>query len=116
MTLNPLRDDDWIPPWTCQYTGKWQFTFAPDFSGFDPDTGELWSPAKIVEILGLKVADSSAAKEACVKVIAAFPKEAQDYKTKPKLIGFFIKKVLDETNNQANPKEITPILKQLLEE
>lgn len=38
------EDPDWVAPWRCPWTGKQDFTFAPDFSGIDPDTRKPRSP------------------------------------------------------------------------
>lgn len=111
MGLNPPRDDDWWPPWTCPWTGKWQFTFAPNFSGFNPDTGQLWSPKEIVEHLGLKLGDIEETRAACHKVVAAHPDKAAAYRAgKTNLLGFFIKLVMDETGRRASPKDASAIL------
>ncbi len=116
MKLNPPRDDDWVPPWTCPTTGKWNFTTAPDFSGLDPDTGEPWSPRKVVQLLGLKQASGEETRAACEKVVAANPDKVAIYrKGKTNMLGFFIKLVMDETNRQASPQEATQILTELLQ-
>jgi aspartyl-tRNA(Asn)/glutamyl-tRNA(Gln) amidotransferase subunit B len=91
------------------------FTFAPDFSGLDPDTGEPWSVKKVVELMGLKRASNEETRSACVKVVEANPDKVDAYKKgKTNLIGFFIKLVMDETNRQASPQEATKILTELL--
>ena len=105
----------WIAPWRCKLTGKQHFSFAPDFSGFNPNTGELWSPNDIVESLGLKVESSDNTRLICEQVINDNPKEVALYKSgKTNLVGFFVKKVLDATNKQANPKEASQIIAELL--
>jgi hypothetical protein len=115
MKLKPLRDDDWVPPWTCPITGKWQFTFAPDFSGLDPDTGEPWSPRKVVQLLGLKMASSDDTRAACEKVVSANPDKVASYRAgKTNMLGFFIKLVMEETHKQASPKDASAILTELL--
>ena len=102
-------------PWTCPWTGKSHFTFAPNFSGLDPDTGELWSPKKVVQLMGLKNLSSDFVKIACEKVVANNADKVASYKAgKVNLIGFFIKLVLEETNKQADPKIAVEILKDLM--
>lgn len=113
--LNPPREDDWVPPWACPITGKWQFTQAPDFSGLDADTGEPWSPRKVVQLMGLKMASSDDTRTACEKVVVANPDKVASYRAgKTNLLGFFIKLVMDETKKQASPKDASAILTELL--
>jgi Asp-tRNA(Asn)/Glu-tRNA(Gln) amidotransferase B subunit len=108
-------EDSFKPIWTCPWTGKCNFTFAPDFSGLDPETGEPWSPKKIVQLMGLKNLSSDFVKIACEKVIANNPDKVILYKSgKVNLIGYFIKLVLEETNKQADPKIAVEILKELM--
>lgn len=115
LGLVPPRDDDWWPAWTDPWTGKWMFTFAPDFSGFNPDTGKLWSPKEIVDHLGIKKASGDETRTACEKVVAANPDKVAVYRAgKTNMIGFFIKLVMDETKRQASPQEATQILTELL--
>ena len=115
MKLKPPRDDGWVPPWTCPITGKWQFTQPPDFSGLDADTGEPWSPRKVVQLLGLKKASGEETRAACEKVVAANPDKVASYRAgKTNLLGVFIKLVMDETQKQASPKDASAILTELL--
>lgn len=91
------------------------FTFAPDFSGLDPDTGRPWGPKRIIEILGIKAATGEETRAACEKVVAANPDKVATYRAgKTNVMGFFIKLVMDETKRQASPQEATRILTELL--
>ena len=87
-----------------------------DFSGIDPDTGERWSPRKVAEILGLRaVNDEGEIRQVCERVVGLYPAQAESYrKGKVAVIGFFIKKVMDETKNGAEPNITTRVLKELL--
>ena len=110
-----IEEEEWIAPWRCPWTKKQHFSFAPDFSGFDPDTGEMWAPTKIAKLMGFSLATDEVVKTACQKVIDNNPSQAEAYrKGKVNLIGFFIKAVLDETNKTADPKTAKPILESLL--
>jgi Asp-tRNA(Asn)/Glu-tRNA(Gln) amidotransferase B subunit len=113
--MEPDSEEIWTAPYRCPWTGKQNFTFAPDFSGLDPDTGELWSPRKVVQLMGLKVADNSIVQAACQSVIDKNADMATSYRNgKKNLIGHFIKLVLEETNKQADPKSAKQILESLL--
>lgn len=87
-----------------------------DFSGIDPETGERWSPKKIVQILGLRaVNDESEIRQICEKIVSLNPKQVEDYrKGKKNVLGFFVKKVMDETKNGAEPNITVRILTELL--
>ena len=93
-----------------------KITEAPDFSGLDPETGKPWSPKKVVKILGLKkVSDPEKLLTICQGVVKKFPNQMQQYKNgKSKLIGFFIKKVMEETKSGAEPKLTKEILNRVL--
>lgn len=73
-------------------------TQAPNFKGLDETTGEPWSPAKVVQCLGLKVLRApEAIREVCSQVLTAAPHQVAEYRSgKTKLMGFFIKQVLKE--------------------
>lgn len=87
-----------------------------DFSGIDPETGERWSPRKIVQILGLRaINDEGEILQVCEKVIGLYPKQAEEYrKGKKNVIGRFIKAVMDETKNGANPLITNRVLEEIL--
>ena len=71
---------------------------------------------KVIESKGLKqITDSSAIEAAVDKVIAENPGQVADYKAgKDKLIGFFVGKVMQATQGQANPGQVNQILKDKL--
>lgn len=116
MNNNKPIEVAWSAPWKCPWTDKQDFTLAPDYSGLDPDTGEAWSPIKVVKLMGLVKASFEVVEVACQKVINNNIKQVESYKLgKKNLIGFFIKLVMDETNRQADPKTAKDILEKLLE-
>ena len=77
-------------------------------------TGE--DPASIVERRGLKqISDEAALWEIVERVVAANPKQAEDYaKGKEGLMGFFVGRVMKETQGRANPAMTTDLLKKRL--
>lgn len=89
---------------------------APDFSGLDPETLEPWSPKKVAKILGLQSFNSSEKiRTICEKILKENPKQVEIYQNgKTKIIGFFVKKIMDETKSGANPKIINDVLKELM--
>jgi aspartyl-tRNA(Asn)/glutamyl-tRNA(Gln) amidotransferase subunit B len=69
----------------------------------------------IVAAEGLaQVSDGGALEEACKRVIAAHPVEAERFPTNPKLMGFFVGAVMKETGGKGNPKAVNEILRKLL--
>lgn len=70
----------------------------------------------IVEREGLKqVSDTSALEPAIDKVIAANPKQAEDFRGgKDKLLGFFVGQVMKETGGKANPGLLGDLIKKKL--
>jgi hypothetical protein len=115
MGLHPPREDDWWPPWTDPWTGYWMFGFTPALNRFNPDTGQLWTVADVVKHLGLKTVSSDETRAACEKVVAANPDKVAAYRSgKTNLLGFFMRLVMDETQKQANPKEASTILGEIL--
>ncbi|AFZ32781.1 aspartyl/glutamyl-tRNA(Asn/Gln) amidotransferase subunit B [Gloeocapsa sp. PCC 7428] len=70
------------------------------------------SPKAIVERDNLgQISDSSALEQAIDQVIAANPKELEQYRNgKTKLLGFFVGKVLKETGGRADPKLTNQLL------
>lgn len=110
-----MEGDNWIAPWRCPWTGKQHFSFAPDFSGFNPDTGELWSPKDVVNALGLTRADNNEIEVACQEVLSSNPDKVATYKSgKVGIIGFFMGKVMEATQKRADPKVAQETLKRLL--
>jgi hypothetical protein len=117
LGLNPPRDDDWWPPWTDPDTGYWMFSFTPNPKRFNPDTGQLWTMEAFVKHLGIKAVSADETRIACEKVMAANPDKVAVYRSgKTNIMGFFIKLVMDETQKQANPKDASTILTELLKE
>jgi len=64
------------------------------------------SPQKFVESKGLiQISDAGAIESAIDAVLAANPKELEQYRAgKTKLLGFFVGKVMKETGGRADPK------------
>lgn len=91
-------------------------TQAPDFTGLDETTGEPWAPAKVAQLLGLKVlADPEAIREVCTQVLAKSSSQVAEYRAgKPKLMGYLIKQVMDATSGRADPRVTQQVLKELL--
>jgi len=81
---------------------------------------KMWSEGltagEIVERDGLsQVSDTDALKAACQRVIEGHPKEAERLRQgDKKLIGFFVGRVMKETQGKANPKAVNEILRSLL--
>jgi hypothetical protein len=106
---------DYYEGWWDFCPQKRHFTEAPDFSGLDPDTGEPWSPRKVVEILGLEVQDSSELQGVCEGVIQDHPKEVELYrKGKTKVLGKLIKATLDASGGKADPRAAKEVLETML--
>jgi aspartyl-tRNA(Asn)/glutamyl-tRNA(Gln) amidotransferase subunit B len=63
------------------------------------------APGRIVEAKGLQqISDEAALWEIIDRVVGANPKQAEEYaKGKDGLFGFFVGKVMKETNGRANP-------------
>jgi aspartyl-tRNA(Asn)/glutamyl-tRNA(Gln) amidotransferase subunit B len=93
-----------------------EITEPPDFSGLDPETGEPWSPHKIVRLLGLRaIHDPGEIRRVCVRVVDGHPQQAETYrKGKTKVLGFLVKKVMDETRDGPDPKLTRETLMELL--
>lgn len=109
-------DDDWVAPWRCPWTKKQHFSFAPDFSGFNPDTGELWSPKDVVKALGMTRANVEETEAVCQQVITDNADKVKMYQAGKKgVFGFFMGQVMDLTHKRADPKAVQEILKRLLE-
>ncbi|HET9149425.1 MAG TPA: Asp-tRNA(Asn)/Glu-tRNA(Gln) amidotransferase subunit GatB [Alphaproteobacteria bacterium] len=77
------------------------------------DTGK---PAKaIVEEKGLKqITDTGAIEAAADKVIADNPKQVEQYRKNPNIIGWFVGQVMKATGGKANPAAVNEILKKKL--
>lgn len=91
-------------------------TEAPDFSGIDPETGERWSPRKVVRLLGLRaVNDPGEIRSICERVVSSSPEQAAQLKAgKRGLLGFFLKRVMEETRGGADPVATNRILAEML--
>ncbi len=74
------------------------------------------SAAEIVEEKGLKQISDSGAIEAIVdEVIAAAPKQVEQYRSgNEKIIGWFVGQVMKATGGKANPGAVNQVLKQKL--
>ena len=70
------------------------------------------SPQKLVESKGLiQISDTGAIESAIDAVLAANPKELEQYRAgKTKLLGFFVGKVMKETGGRADPKLTNQLL------
>ena len=70
------------------------------------------SPRKLVESKGLiQISDTGAIESAIDAVLAANPKELEQYRAgKTKLLGFFVGKVMKETGGRADPKLTNELL------
>jgi aspartyl-tRNA(Asn)/glutamyl-tRNA(Gln) amidotransferase subunit B len=74
------------------------------------------SPKQLVESKGLiQISDTSVIEAAIDEVIAAFPKELEQYRNgKTKMLGFFVGQVLKKTGGRADPKLTNQLLAQKL--
>lgn len=81
---------------------------------------EMWTtgkaPKEIVKEKGLvQVSDPSAIENAVRKIMAASPKNVEEYRAgKEKLFGFFVGQVMKEMQGKANPGMVNDIIKALL--
>ncbi len=72
-------------------------------------------PKAIVEDRGLKQMTDTGAIEAIVdEIIAANPAQAEQVKTKPKTLGWFVGQVMKATKGKANPQAVNEILRRKL--
>ena len=70
------------------------------------------SAAEIVEKRGLRQVSDTGALEAMIdQLIAANPGQAEQVKTKPQAIGWFVGQVMRQTQGKANPGAVNDILK-----
>ncbi len=79
----------------------------------------LWreggDPREIVEARGLKqVTDTGAIEAAVDAVISANPDKAEQVKTKPAMLGWFVGQVMKATQGKANPQAANALLKRKL--
>ncbi len=69
-------------------------------------------PMQIVEQRGMKqVTDTGAIEAAVDAVLAANPDKAEQAKTKPGMLGWFVGQVMKETGGKANPQSVSDLLK-----
>jgi aspartyl-tRNA(Asn)/glutamyl-tRNA(Gln) amidotransferase subunit B len=70
-------------------------------------------PAGIIARMGLvQVSDETSLGAAIDKVLAANPKQLEEYRSgKAKVMGFFVGQVMKETRGQANPQVVNELLK-----
>jgi aspartyl-tRNA(Asn)/glutamyl-tRNA(Gln) amidotransferase subunit B len=76
------------------------------------------SPTKRVEAEGLiQISDTSVLEAAIAEVLAAHPKELEQYRNgKTKMLGFFVGQVMKKTSGRADPKLTNQLLAQRLNE
>jgi aspartyl-tRNA(Asn)/glutamyl-tRNA(Gln) amidotransferase subunit B len=79
------------------------------------ETGE--SARAIIDREGLKqISDTTALAQIADEVIAANPKQAEQYKSgKTTVLGFFVGQVMKATKGQANPAAVNEILREKLQ-
>ena len=69
-------------------------------------------PLQIVEQRGMKqVTDTGAIEAAVDAVLAANPDKAEQAKTKPGMLGWFVGQVMKDTGGKANPQSVSDLLK-----
>ncbi|WP_317930964.1 Asp-tRNA(Asn)/Glu-tRNA(Gln) amidotransferase subunit GatB [Halioxenophilus sp. WMMB6] len=84
--------------------------------------GEGDSADAVIEAKGLKqVSDSGALEKMADEVIAASPKQVDNYKNadpdkRPKMLGYFVGQIMKASKGQANPQAINEILLKKLNE
>jgi aspartyl-tRNA(Asn)/glutamyl-tRNA(Gln) amidotransferase subunit B len=78
------------------------------------ETGD--APSIIMEREGLKqISDSGALEKIADEVIAANPKQVEQYKAgKAALLGFLVGQVMKASRGQANPAAVNEVLKKKL--
>ena len=79
--------------------------------------GQGGRAAAIIDALGLRqLTDAAAIEEVCQRVLDHPDNQAQvkRYAQNPKLLGFFVGKVMVETDGRAKPELVNDILRRLL--
>ena len=76
----------------------------------------VWSeggdPRALVEARGLRqVTDAGALERAVDAVIASDPQKAEQARSKPGMLGWFVGQVMKETGGKANPQAVNALLK-----
>jgi len=76
------------------------------------------SPREVVEERGMRVvSDEGALRAACEAVVARFPDQAATFRAGKKgVLGFFVGQVMKETGGSANPKLVSELLTQIIEQ
>ncbi len=73
-------------------------------------------PTRIVEERGLEqVTDTAEIEKVVDEIIAANPKQADQVKSKPQTIGWFVGQVMQASGGKANPQAVKQILKEKLD-
>jgi aspartyl-tRNA(Asn)/glutamyl-tRNA(Gln) amidotransferase subunit B len=73
------------------------------------------APAAIVERHGLRqLSDTGTIEAAVAAAIAAYPAQVAQYRTNPRVLGFFVGQVMKATGGKANPALVNELLKQKL--
>src|SRR4051794_556674 len=73
------------------------------------------APEAIVERKGLRqVSDSGAIEQAVDAALAANPAQVAQYRTNPKVLGFFVGQVMKATGGKANPALVNELLRRKL--
>jgi aspartyl-tRNA(Asn)/glutamyl-tRNA(Gln) amidotransferase subunit B len=75
-------------------------------------------PREIIRARGLtQLSDPAVLEEAARRVVAAHPKEREQFRGgKTKVLGFFVGRVMSETEGRANPRRVNEILRRILAE
>jgi aspartyl-tRNA(Asn)/glutamyl-tRNA(Gln) amidotransferase subunit B len=73
------------------------------------------NPREIVEKKGLRqVTDSAAIESAVTQILAANPEKAEQVRSKPALLGWFVGQVMKATGGKANPQSVNSLLREKL--
>ena len=73
------------------------------------------NPREIVEKKGLRqVTDSAAIESAVTQILAANPEKAEQARSKPALLGWFVGQVMKATGGKANPQSVNSLLREKL--
>jgi aspartyl-tRNA(Asn)/glutamyl-tRNA(Gln) amidotransferase subunit B len=73
------------------------------------------NPREIVEKRGLRqVTDSAAIESAVTQILAANPEKAEQARSKPALLGWFVGQVMKATGGKANPQSVNSLLRENL--
>ena len=72
-------------------------------------------PGDIVEEKGLKqISDTGAIEQIIAEIVDANPDQVEKVKDNPKLIGWFVGQVMQNTKGQANPQLVNELLRKKL--